>query len=120
MITNSFFTTRQNISNMRGGLLINKIKSGRFIDPSNKESFILRKGSHQVDYVNENLTLKSKIIWTSDTDYKLVLEDISNPTLVNLRVGDELSVHITEVTSEYYTSETDYKGHKMTHQLWYA
>ena len=105
---------------MRGDILFNKIKAGKFIDRANKEAFILRKGEHQVDYVHSSLTLKSKIIWTSDMDYKLVLEDISNPEIVNLQVGDELSVHVVEVTNEYYVSETNYKGDKVVSQLWFV
>ena len=119
-ITHISIYKRQNTTNMRGEIFSNKVKSGKFIDRTNQEAFILRKGAHQVEYVNADLTLKSKIIWTSDTDYKLVLEDISNPTLVNLQVGDELSVHITEITNEYYVSETNFKGNKQTSQLWFA
>ena len=100
---------------------IDKLRNGRFYYSDNQTDsvYILRKGDQQIDFIKD-VQLKSKIVWLQPNAYKLILESISNPEKINLEIGDVLYVSIKEITSDYFLTETEYKGSISESKLWFA
>lgn len=100
---------------------VEKLKNGRFYYSPNQTEpvYILRTGNQQIDYI-QGVQLTSKVVWINPTVYKLILENISNPEQIDLKIGDELYVSIKEITTDYYLTETKYNGAVKESKLWFA
>lgn len=100
---------------------IDKLRNGRFYYSENQTEpvYIQREGDQQIDYIKD-IQLTSKVVWVQPNVYKLILENISNPDLVSLQVGDEMYVSIKEITHDYYVTETNYNGSIDESKIWFA
>lgn len=94
---------------------------GNFVDRECQDVIIVRQNDVQIDHIGFNLTLTSKIVWINDTQYNLILEDISDSNAnVGIQIGDVMTVTVTEVTNEYYVADCEFHGHRNITKLWFA
>ena len=99
-----------------------KIKEGKYIyNNETPENYIFRAGDYQADNIKTiGLRLISEVVWINDLEYKLVLNHINQPDLTQLNIGDELCATITEITDEYFVTETSFSGQSKLSKLWFA
>lgn len=99
-----------------------KIKEGKyFYTQETSENYIFRAGDYEADNIKTiGLKLISEVVWINDLEYKLVLDHINKPNLTHLKLGDELHAKITEVTNEYFVTETSFNGQSKESKLWFA
>ncbi|MFK7948486.1 MAG: hypothetical protein AB8G11_12920 [Saprospiraceae bacterium] len=94
---------------------------GNFVSKDDKDIIIVRQNDVQIDHIGFNLTLTSKIVWINDTQYNLVLEDVSDQNApIGIKVGDVMTVTVTEVTNDYYIANCAFNGHRNVMKLWFA
>lgn len=94
---------------------------GKFIDKDCQDVVVLRKGDVQIDRIGFNLTLTSRIVWINETQYELILEEVSDETAdVGITIGDVMTVTVVEVTNEYYVAGCEFNGQKVTTKLWFS
>ncbi|MFT5834648.1 MAG: hypothetical protein ACI97N_002288 [Cognaticolwellia sp.] len=94
---------------------------GKFIDKDCQDVVVLREGDVQIDQIGFNLTLTSKIVWVNDTQYNLILEEVSGETAdAGVKVGDVMNVKVAEVTDEYYIADCEFNGQRVITKLWFS
>lgn len=94
---------------------------GKFIDKDCQDVVVLREGDVQIDHIGFNLTLTSKIVWINETQYELILEEVSDETAdVGINVGDVMTVTVAEVTNEYYVADCEFNGQRVMTKLWFS
>lgn len=94
---------------------------GNFVDRDDKDIIIVRQKDVQIDHIGFNLTLTSKIVWINETQYNLILENVSDENAnIPIKVGDVMIVTVIEVTSEYYIANCDFNGQRNVMKLWFA
>jgi hypothetical protein len=94
---------------------------GKFIDKDCQDVVVLREGDVQIDHIGFNLTLTSKIVWINETQYELILEEVSDETTdVGINVGDVMVVTVAEVTNEYYVADCEFNGQRVITKLWFS
>jgi hypothetical protein len=110
----------QRFANLSTGNLAEKLQ-GNFVSKDDKDIIIVRQNDVQIDHIGFNLTLTSKIVWINDTQYNLILEDVSDHTApIGIKVGDVMTVTVTEVTNDYYIADCDFNGQHNIMKLWFA
>lgn len=110
----------ERFANLSIGNLAEKLQ-GNFVSKDDKDIIIVRQNDVQIDHIGFNLTLTSKIVWINDTQYNLILEDVSDHTVpVGIKIGDVMTVTVTEVTNEYYIANCDFNGQRNIMKLWFA
>jgi hypothetical protein len=99
-----------------------KIKEGKYLyNNENSENYTFRAGDYQADNIKSiGLKLISEVVWINDLEYKLVLNHINKPNFTHLKVGDSLHARITEITDEYFVTETSFDEKPKTSKLWFA
>jgi hypothetical protein len=94
---------------------------GKFIDKDCQDVVVIREGDVQIDQIGFNLTLTSKIVWINETQYELILEEVSDETAdVGLNVGDVMVVTVAKITNEYYVADCEFNGQRVSTKLWFS
>lgn len=94
---------------------------GNFVDRDCQDVIVVRQNNVQIDHIGFNLTLTSKIVWINENQYNLILEDVSDSNAnVGIKVGDVMTVTVTEVTNEYYIADCEFNGQRNVTKLWFA
>jgi hypothetical protein len=114
-------TASENFIKRNSAVTLAERLQGRFIDKAYDDTIVERTADYQLDNLGHGLVLTSKIVWTSENEYDLILEDISDESAeLGLSIGDVMSVEVTEVTDEYYVSICSFNGQSVEVKLWFA
>lgn len=94
---------------------------GKFIDKDCQDVVVLREGDVQIDHIGFNLTLTSKIVWINESQYNLILEEVSDDTVdIGINVGDVMKVTVAELTDDYYIADCEFNGQRVITKLWFS
>jgi hypothetical protein len=92
---------------------------GRFIDKDYNGAVVTRNGNTQIDNIGF-VTLTSKIVWTNENQYNLILENISDENAeLGIKVGDVMNVTVTEVNDDFYIANCAFNNQQIATKLWF-
>lgn len=92
---------------------------GRFVDKESNGAVVIRRGDTQIDNIGF-VTLTSKIVWTNENQYNLILENISDENAeLGIQIGDVMNVTVTEVNEEFYLASCVFNDQQVVTKLWF-
>lgn len=92
---------------------------GRFIDKEYNGAVVIRTGDTQIDNIGF-VTLTSKIVWTNENQYNLILEEISDENAeLGIKIGDVMNVTVTEVNKDFYIANCAFNNQQVVTKLWF-